>query len=131
MPNESRLWRYEVSTSNNAVRRHVFVRADISASSLASAGVVNAEPAAVGVQNTLRIVLQGRGGRKAKISHARTVTVVMTEASPPLSIGSRAVIPIFREDRFEQFQVGGVASYLGRLCRIVDKADGSPDINGN
>lgn len=131
MPNESRLWRYEVSASNRAFRRHVFVRADISASSLASAAVVNTEPVAIAAQNTLRIVLQGRGGPKAKISHARSVTVVMTEASPPLSIGSRAVIPIFREDRFGQFQVGEVASYLGVLCRIVDKADGSPDVNGN
>lgn len=130
MPNTSRLWRYQISSSDNSLVRNVLVRADTSANTLILASVTNSEPAALNANQTFNIVLQGRGGAKSKISYARTVTVVMTAAAAPLTVGSRAIIPVFRRDRFASYSVGQTGTYLGGACQCIGKSDGVPSASG-
>jgi hypothetical protein len=130
MPNTSRLHRYQVSSSDNANTRVIFVRADTSSTTLSLNGTANLEAVPTSAGQTYRIVLQGRGGAKSNVSHARNVAIVMTGAAPPLSVGSRATIPVFREATFDLYQVGQTGTYLGGACRCVGKRDGAPSTLG-
>lgn len=130
MSNAARLYRYQARTSDGSAIRNIRVRADTSAATLTLGGQSNAEPASGGGSNNLLVVIQGRGGPKSKISHARTVTVRMTQAGGGLSIGSTVIVPVFQVARWEGYSVGQVGTIAGFACVCTVKTDGSPTTAG-
>lgn len=130
MPNASRLYRYGIIMADATTIRVIFVRADAQSDSLILNAQQNLEQQSLSPPNTMALVIQGRGGPKAKTSYARTVTVVMTAAAGGLSVGSRAIIPVFRLSRFNLYAVDQVGTYLGGACRCIAKTEGFPTVRG-
>ena len=130
MPNATRLFRYSVVTTDGNTTRNMRVRADVSAITLVLGSSSNTEPNVLASNLTFEVILQGRGGPKTKISYARSVTIRMAAAAPPLSVGSLVVVPIFRRDAWNPMRVGQAGTYMGAACVCVAKKDGSPDVRG-
>jgi hypothetical protein len=130
VPNSSRLYRYNIFASDGTTAKQVLVRADVSASTLILAGQANAEPSTTSAPNRLRLIIQGRGGPKAKVSYARSVAIVMTGSVAPLSVGSRVIVPVFQVGRFNSYAIGATGTYLGAACQCIAKTDGIPDVRG-
>jgi len=130
MSNSSRIYRYRVMSSNGSTEQTVFVRGDVDASSLVLNGRTNAEPASQALDRTTRIILQGRGGPKSKISHARSVTVIVSSVSGGGATGRRVVVPVFSMSNWRAYRVGQVGTIGGLTCECVAVEDGLPNVFG-
>lgn len=121
---------YMLTASAGLQTRRCFIECDADHLTLTIGTNTNSQPAAGAPDSTFNFLISAEGSSRGRNAACRWVQVQFTGALPAGRASRSLKVPVFRVDRFNQWDVGATGTYLGLPVQVTRKFDGRPTQTG-